>query len=245
MVSTDKTKNTASRQQFLLPLTLPSHRPKSFISSRASESAQSRLAAWQADLSQSSGLGIVISGPPGSGKSFLLATFADQIGGQLLLKEDLPQWLDADQLRLTSQPVLLDDADHIADPTDLFRFINTCLEVQRPFVICGRSPKRDWAINAQGGALTDLETRLSALPEARLEPPDSAFMIAVLQQELAGRQIILDHSLAKFGVERLRRSLPSVLALADHLDTESMQQQKTIDKTLIAEVTALIPEHML
>ncbi|WP_424362681.1 hypothetical protein [Methylocystis parvus] len=118
---------------------------------------------------------LLLIGPPGSGKSHLLAIFADRASA-----------LRADGARLPSLHALnagapaaiaIDDIDRLGDETALFHLLNFAVE-HRVFVLM-TAKKQPTAAEVR---LPDLLSRLRRAPVVEIGAPDDDLMLAVLDK---------------------------------------------------------------
>ena len=220
------------------------HRPgaqRIFLRSPVNEAALKILEVWRADTSSGNSGGVLIAGPQGAGKSYL-ARYVVAPLPHIFLTGKKPEALFG---TMTEECVpVFDDADYVADPDILLRFVNQRLEEGRPFMVIGRGRPRDWARRGDQ-ILTDLETRLSALPTASLEKPDAALLTDAMIHLLAERQIRIDRNVANVAAAGLKRSFTALSAFIEKLDETAMQRQKSIDRTFVQAILKSMPEHAL
>lgn len=153
---------------------------------------------------------LVLSGPPGSGKSHLAGLWraksgATPVAGAALAGRDPAALAHAG-------PVVLDDAE-AATERALLHLYNCCGEAVASLLIVARMAPAQWPI-----ALPDLASRLRALPEVAVGAPDDALLAAVLVKHFADRQLTPRPEIVDFLVRRMERSFAAAAALAERLD---------------------------
>jgi DnaA regulatory inactivator Hda len=168
---------------------------------------------------------LAVYGPPGSGKSHLLASFALHHGaGQvvstrapLLTPEGVPALLAA------ARVVAVDDLDLLADEAALFHLWNLCKETGRWLLLAGRSAPARLKV-----VLPDLRSRLSATPAVGIGVPDDALLAAILVKQFADRQLRVGEDVVSFVLSRMDRSFAAARAVVEALDAASLAHRRAI-----------------
>ena len=239
----DNSNQRSSRPQYALPFPEVDGASVSstFRFSAANERARQLLDIWAETIQEELGQGIIISGPEASGKSHLTKWMAYRLDALVFSATELEHFLaePAD-----AQVVILDDVER-SEPELLMRFIDVCRSSKTSFILCGQGKLQSWTIRQNGEELRDLMTRLASMPEAPLDSPDEELMARVLIDWYEAKQLKLSEELAQNAVKGLKRSFASLAILAEQLDAEALQRQKSIDKTLIQAVKANLPDHIL
>jgi chromosomal replication initiation ATPase DnaA len=179
---------------------------------------------------------LVLTGPPGSGKTHLAHVWAAEWGAQKLdpriLVAELPTRLGA----LAGAAVVIDDADRVAGTGDeeaLFHLHNHLQSSRGALLLTARRPARDWGV-----ALPDLASRLSATTHVSLGPPDDALLAAVLVKLFNDRQIRVTPPLIDFLLSRIERSLDQARVVVAALDARALAQKRPVSRQLAAEILA-------
>ncbi|WP_407520182.1 hypothetical protein [Methylobacterium oryzisoli] len=178
---------------------------------------------------------LVLTGPPGSGKSHLAAIWAARAGAVTLPAAAVaPAAIPA----LAAHPALvIEDADRPAgrDEAALFHLLNLARERGLGLVVTGSGPVETWGI-----ATADLRSRLRLAPGAAIAPPDDALLRAVLVKLFVDRQIVVDTSVIDALALRLDRSLGRARDVVAILDREGLSRGRRITRPLaLATLAAL------
>lgn len=176
-------------------------------------------------------------GPPGSGKSHLLAIWAERAKAMRVDPADLPT-LEA--LNVAAPAALvIDDVDNVTNETALFHLLNFSVEHRAFLLMSARRPPR-----AEDVRLPDLLSRLRRAPVVEIGAPDDELMRAVLEKLFRDRQLTVDAPALGYVSLRLERSLDSARAYVAALDREALAQRRPITRTLAAEVMERFLDHV-
>jgi chromosomal replication initiation ATPase DnaA len=178
--------------------------------------------------------GLVIHGPPGAGKSHLLAVWRRRTGALAVDAESLPPASGAPTVA-RDVAVAIDDADRIAGGSAevaLLHLYNRVVEAEGWLLLTGREPPSRWPLG-----LPDLASRLKALPAVALAPPDDALLAAVLVKLFADHQLTVSEEVVTLLLSRMERSFAAARETVAALDAASLAEQRKIDKALVRELT--------
>lgn len=168
-------------------------------------------------------------GPPGSGKSHLLAIFEAR---SKALRAD-PASLPTLEALAAAAPgaIIVDDIDQAKDETGLFHLLNFAVE-HRAFVLMSarRSP------TAAEVRLPDLLSRLRRAPVLEIGAPDEELMRAVLEKLFRDRQLLVEPPALAYAALRLERSLDAARAFVAALDREALAQGRPVTRALASQV---------
>jgi chromosomal replication initiation ATPase DnaA len=210
-----------------LPLDLP-HEPgleaSDFLESACNEAAVQTIEAWPHWPERI----IALIGPKGSGKSHLARIWALRAGARILTAPDLRQLFPQDV-----KPVLvLEDADRKPpDEAALFHLINRVRLEQGYLLLTARRPPLDWAITTP-----DLLSRLRLADVLTIDPPDDAFLRALLVKLFLDRQMSLSTGVIEYLLPRMERSFASASALVREIDRLSLARGTRPGRALAAEI---------
>lgn len=175
--------------------------------------------------------GLVLIGPPGSGKSHLAQVWAGVAGAK--------PYRPADDLSRLAPGFarLVEDMPGALDDTALFHLLNLARETQGHVLITARGYPADWPV-----ALPDLASRLKALPAIALGPPDDALLRGVLVKLFADRQLAIDEPAIAYLLARVPRSLEAARRLAAEIDRQALEEKANVTRPFVARVLDRLAE---
>lgn len=206
-----------------LTLTLPvraRHSAADFIVGASNRAAFERVRAadqWPSGV-------VCLVGPPGAGKSHLVAVFCAAHGGIAVDGPELAALPPVDLVALGD--VAVDGADE-GDPVALFHLLNAAREADRRVLLTGTTPPASWA-----GGLADLASRLRAATPVEIDAPDDDLLRQVLGKLFADRQLVVAPDVIEYCLARMDRSFEAARALVSALDELSLAQRRPITKAL-------------
>ena len=161
-----------------------------------------------------------IHGPAGSGKTHLLTLWAERATAAMVRGSALAP----EQVLAAPTPLCLaiDDA-HLASAREpgaraLFHALNRAVQEGGAILLSGELPPAQWPCG-----LPDLSTRLSALPAARIDPPEDELLAAVLTKLFADRQLRPPADLIGYVAARMERSLGVARTVVAMMDEHSLR----------------------
>lgn len=190
------------------------------------------LDAIESPLGLPAGL-LVVTGPPGSGKTHLARVWASAQRAMMPSLADLPAALPTLLARPASQTVAIDDADGMAGTgaeEAVFHLVNH-LRGKGQILLTARLPVRDWGLR-----LPDLTSRLSAAAHVALAEPDDSLLAAVLVKLFNDRQLRVQPALIDYLLNRMERSLAAAGTLVARLDARALQTGRPVNRALAQEV---------
>lgn len=209
----------ATQLPFRLPVT--SHYGRDdFIRSASNHRALSLVETWPDWPSKV----LVISGPPGSGKSHLAHIWAERADAGIVSAGEL-----ANMARPGEALVIEDFIPQRDDEARLFHLVNTMRSQGYWLVLTSRLPPGEWSIK-----LADLRSRVATFLHGALEAPDDALLRGVIEKLFADRQLTVDPGVVEYMILRMERSLAAAEHLVDTLDREALALKRPVTKPLVA-----------
>ncbi len=173
---------------------------------------------------------LVLSGPPGAGKTHLTHVWASETGARIVAAKDLQE---ADVPALASGPVAVEDVPEIAhDPEAqkaLFHLYNMVLSEGHPLLLTGRRDPALWQLG-----LPDLQSRVQSAQHVALNPPDDALLMAILTKLFADRQLAPKPDVIPYLVARMDRTFAAAGHLVERLDRAALAEGRTLTRALAA-----------
>jgi chromosomal replication initiation ATPase DnaA len=214
-----------------LPLRL-SHPPQlgrdSFVVAESNRAALTALEHWPLWADPV----MVLSGPPGSGKTHLAHIWAERAGADVVRAEELggqPARILSGRGGLAVDGV---PATGISE-TPLFHLINAAKESRASLLLTARAPAGEWAV-----ALADLRSRLRLATCITLARPDDQLLRQVMVKLFADRQLVIEKPVLDYLLTRTQRSLAAVARLVDALDQQALAAGRRITRPLASQVLA-------
>ena len=166
----------------------------------------------------------IVTGPEGSGKSHLARAFAEATRGRLVEGRALRSGA---VLALAEAVVVVDDADR-ADERALFHLINA---------VRGSGTSALLTMGSRANvALSDLASRLRAVPEVALDPPDDALLRRVIMERFQQRQLPAEPAVVALMMGRMERTLHDAVRLVDEIDRLGLAERRGPTRPLAARV---------
>ena len=139
--------------------------------------------------------GVILSGPPRSGKSLMAAHFEVSHSG-----------------------TAIDDADQWEDEA-LFHAWNAAKGAGKPLLLTARTPPGEW-----GTALPDLRSRLAAMQLTQLAEPDDAMLEALLRLHLTRAGTGATDETLSYIVKRIDRSYAATERFVREANARALEQ---------------------
>lgn len=219
-----------SRQLTLDLTTPPAHSRADFLPAKANLDA---LAALDSPQNWPQGRMLLI-GPEGAGKTHMAAFWAAENGARRIKAAALrPE--SADNLAAEGGALVVEDADRAGRAAGaeqaLFHLWNLCGPRDCLLLLTARCAPRDWGL-----VLPDLRSRMDAMPQVRLGPPDEALLSAVLVKLFSDRQLAVPAGLIEWLVLHMDRDLGQARRLVAAMDRAAMAAKGPVTRRIAAEL---------
>jgi chromosomal replication initiation ATPase DnaA len=156
---------------------------------------------------------LALSGAPAAGKTRLLRWWAAETGAAMITSAALVGADMDDIARLSVSALAVDDAHAPGDGRALLAVLNLCRDSGAPVLLGGQGEPGGWVLQPP-----DLNSRLRAMPVARIEDPDDETLALRLREECARRHLILPDESVVYLSQRMERSWAAVGLVADQIE---------------------------
>jgi chromosomal replication initiation ATPase DnaA len=199
-----------------------------FFVSPANAAALAAIDDWR----QWPGHKLVLTGPPGAGKSHLAALWAEEAGAEVIPASALAT---TDPGSRAGRNVVLEDAEALAgDPeaeAATFHLHNIVLAEGGSLLITAAIAPSRWGLT-----LPDLASRMEGTSVVAIEPPDEALLAAVLVKLFIDRQIDPPETLIRYLLPRIDRSFATAREIVAALDTTALAEGKPVSRDLARQI---------
>ncbi len=170
--------------------------------------------------------GLALYGPPGCGKSHLLAIWARRAAARTVAGRALGAALPG-LLAGEARAVAVDDAEAaLGDEARERALVHLCNAVaarRGAVLLAAATPPASWRTG-----LADLRSRAAALPAAAIAEPDDDLLAAVLVKLFADRQTIVGAAAIDYLVGRIERSFAAARRVADAVDRAACERRRAV-----------------
>ena len=178
---------------------------------------------------------LILTGPPGCGKSHLAHVWQTVSGAEILSLETLNSLGIEALTKRAAQPLILEDMDEMIgreiEEETIFHLYNLLQEKGGSLLITAKTAPAAWPL-----ALADLKSRLGTIALARIAEPDDALFAALLVKHFSYRQLAVPPDVVQYIVERLERSFAAAERFVSRLDDNALARKRKITLALVREV---------
>ncbi len=173
---------------------------------------------------------IMLVGAAGSGKSHLASIWAASAGARSTTARSLTADVVPGALA-TGALVIEDLAPSEIDERALFHLLNLARQDEADVLMTARTQPSGWSLQ-----LSDLQSRLRAVPVVALAPPDDNLLRALIVKLCVDRQLSIDETLVTYIASRIERSFAAARAAVELLDAEALRLRRPVTRALAAEL---------
>jgi DnaA family protein len=198
------------------------------------------LAAVKAVSADPAAASLFLTGPEGSGKTHLLVAACRDTSGALYLPlQALGESADEALLGRGAEPLVAVDDVHVvagqrAAEIALFDLFNRCRDAGGRLLLAARTAPGRLPL-----VLPDLASRLASCAQFTLVPLDEEARRDVLRRRARERGLTLEDDVIEFLFRRHARDLGALTSLLDHIDRESLAQQRRITLPFVRRLIGL------
>lgn len=174
---------------------------------------------------------LLVTGPRGSGKSHLVAVWAQASGAQVVSAMEAPELVLKDVPKALAIEDVHRSAGNAQTEESLFHLHNAVLAAGGSLLMTGQGPLGTWGLG-----LPDLASRIAAADTATLDMPDDRLLSAVLIKLFDDRQLIVTPDLISYLVSRIDRSFVEAETVVRKLDHAALSLRRRVTRALAADV---------
>ena len=177
---------------------------------------------------------MVLTGPPGAGKTHLAHVWAAQTGARILAAggpfdlSDLPAALVLERCE--------EVAGDAAAEEGLFHLHNACVAQGVPMLYTARRAPSRW-----GMRLPDLASRMAQAGLAHIDPPDDQLLMMVLVKQAADRNMTLTPATLAQITARMPRDFAAIAELIQQADALALSEKKPVTRAHLRAALAQLP----
>ena len=191
--------------------------------------ANREAAAWIEAWPRWPAPGLAVYGPPGCGKSHLLAVWARRAQAAVVEARNLRRALPG--LLAGARAAAIDGAGPGVDERALLHLYNAIAARRGSLLLSATAPPAEWPV-----ALPDLRSRLRALPAVAIAEPDDDLLAAVLVKLFADRQTAVAPAPIGYLVGRMERSFAAARRTVALLDRAACERRRAVTVPFVREI---------
>lgn len=209
-----------------LPFQFPvesSYRADDYIVTACNEAAWKQLNQWP-DWPQPA---LLLRGPKASGKTHLASVWARRHNAAMLQAADIQQEDSPESYSAGSDCLVIENIEAVVDESILFHFLNHQRQSPQPVLLTV-----DEASCWGGFDLPDLQSRLQALPQVRIDEPDDELLKLVMVKQFADVQRYVEPAVVSYLTTRIERSFDAVKETVKRLELIAAAKKQPVTVAL-------------
>jgi chromosomal replication initiation ATPase DnaA len=172
--------------------------------------------------------GLILIGPPGSGKTHLAEVWRGRSGATMCSAADLN--VPEVPALLAQGAVVVENLPGAAlDEPALFHMINLARETGGYLLLTSEAHPPSWNLS-----LNDLSSRLRAMPIAPLGEPDDELLRGLLVKLFADRQIAVDEPIIAYMLNHMERSAAFARSIVETIDRTALAERAEVTRSFVA-----------
>jgi len=215
-------------QQLPLSIHFPQdYSEENFLISECNRDAWSQILSW---VRQPVGISL-LKAPPASGKNHLAHIWAERCHGKVMTEDEIESHHDPLAVFENYRSLAVLDIDE-ADEEDLLHLINATRESEYAYQLL-LTFNDDADTGWESIQLPDLRSRLQAMPQAAINPPDESLLAALLLKQMHERQLSFSQAALAYMLPRIERSFSGVFQMIEMIDHYAVSHKRRITRSLI------------
>jgi chromosomal replication initiation ATPase DnaA len=172
--------------------------------------------------------GLILIGPPGSGKTHLAEVWRSRSGARMCSAAELA--VGEVPALLAQGAVVVENLPGAAlDQAALFHLINLARETGGYLLLTSEAHPPSWNLS-----LSDLSSRLRAMPIASLGEPDDELLRGLLVKLFADRQIAVDEPIIAYMLTHMERSAAFARRIVETIDRTALAERAEVTRSFVA-----------
>ncbi len=196
-----------------------------FLVSRSNEAALTLVEAWPNWPTSA----IIVTGPPGSGKSHLVNVWRTRSAAHIVSASALTEGTIA--VFAAASALAVEDLDRgIADERLLFHLLNLAREHKLSLLLTAQRAPGELEM-----ALPDLRSRVRALPHAPISAPDETLLGGLLVKLFDDRQLRVEPHVVAHLARHIDRSTEAARRVVARVDELALASRRRVTRALVSE----------